>query len=72
MLTDLGPYPCQRVMECADPHFCLSTSVATVPEDYRMIVATNLVAGERTSEFDAVGVFCGAACLFAYHQMCTY
>lgn len=54
MLTGLGPYPCQRVTECADPSFLFIDLAETVPEDYRMIVANNLVSGERASEFDLV------------------
>ena len=51
-LADLGPDPYQRVMEFLDPPFLFIDLADAVPQDYRMIVANNLVAGERASEFD--------------------
>lgn len=52
VLANLGPEPYQRVVEFLEPPFLFVDLVETVPRDCRMIVANNLVAGERASEFD--------------------
>lgn len=55
MLTNLGPEPYQRVMDFLDPLFSFIDLTERVPQDHRMIIANNLVAGERASEFDLAG-----------------
>lgn len=54
MLTDLGPEPYQRVMEYMEPPFSFIDLTEMVQRDHRMIIANNLTAGERGSEFDLV------------------